>query len=158
MLSLPGRFVPNPATAKTSFEIVARAVEIVLERQTALSAAMTAPEVLVEPDLGDMGLRDFDHLEDAVAAGRRAAEAVLPTLTRLLTSPRRRPVEAPESFSRHVDPVCAMVIHPMRARATAHPTRTWYYFCSVNCCDRSLRAPARYLGSTTLAFRPPPFP
>ena len=158
MLYRLGRFVPNPATAKISFEMLARAAEIILERQTALSAAMTDPEVLIEPELGDMGLRDFHRLEDAVAAGRRAADAALPALERLLAFPRRQSTKTPDPLSRHVDPVCAMVIHPMRARARATHEATLYYFCSVNCRDRFLRSPARYLGSTKLAFGPPPFP
>ena len=53
-----------------------------LERQTTLAVAMTAPELLIEPELGDIGLRDFHRMEDAVAAGRRAAEAALPGLIR----------------------------------------------------------------------------
>ena len=158
LLSRLGRYVPNPATAKVSFEILARAAEIILERQTALCAAMTDPELQIEPELGDMGLRDFDRLEVAVAAGRRAAEAALPTLTRLLGSPRRRSAEALDALSRHFDPVCAMVIHPMWARATATHEGVLYYFCSANCCDRFLRSPARYLGSTKLAFGPPLLP
>ena len=157
-LSRLGRLVPNPATAKISFEMLTRAAEIILERQTALCAAMTDPEVLIEPALGDMGLRDFHLLEDAVAAGRRAAEAALPALTHLLASPRQRSAETPDSLSHHFDPVCAMVVHPMRARATAHHEGVLYYFCSANCCDRFLRSPARYLGSTKLAFGPPLLP
>ncbi len=78
ILSRLGSFVPNPATAKMSFELLARAAEIILERQTALCAAMTDPEVLIEPELGDMGLRDFDRLDDAVAVGRRSGRAQPP--------------------------------------------------------------------------------
>jgi len=154
MLSRLGRIVPNPATAKISFKILARAAEIVLEHQTALSAAMTDPEVQIEPVLGAMGLRDFDRLDYAVAAGRRAAEAVLPALTALLASPRGKSLEASDPVSRHFDPVCTMAMHPMRARATATHEGILYYFCSANCRDRFLRSPARYLGSTKLAFRP----
>lgn len=152
MLSRLGRIVPNPATATISFEILSRAAEIVLEHQTALSAAMTDPEVQIEPELGTMGLRDFDRLEDAVAAGRRAAEAALPALAALLASPRRQSTEASHPVSRRFDPVCAMAMHPMRARATAIHEEVPYYFCSANCRDRFLRDPARYLGSTKLAF------
>ena len=158
ILSRLGHFVPNPATAKISFELLTRAAEIILERQTALCAAMTDPEVLIEPELGDMGLRDFHLLGDAVAAGHRAAEAALPALTHLLASPRQRSAETPEALSRQFDPVCAMVIHPMRARATATHEGVLYYFCSANCCDRFLRSPARYLGSMKLAFGPPLLP
>lgn len=158
VLSRLGRFVPNPATAKVSFEILARAVEIILERQTALCAAMTDPEVLIEPELGAMGLRDFDRLEDAVAAGRRAAEAALPTLARLLASPRRQSAEAPDALSPHFDPVCGMVIRPMRARATVDHEGVLHYFCSANCRDRFLRSPARYVGSTKLTAEPARIP
>lgn len=158
ILSRLGSFVPNPATAKMSFELLARAAEIILERQTALCAAMTDPEVLIEPELGDMGLRDFDRLDVAVAAGRRAAEAALPALVRLLGTERRRSADGADALSRHFDPVCAMVIHPVRARATADHEGVRYYFCSVNCRDRFLRSPARYLGSTKLGFGSPRLP
>jgi NTE family protein len=43
LLSGLGGFIPNPATAKVSFEVLVRAAEIVLDRQTALAAAMTGP-------------------------------------------------------------------------------------------------------------------
>jgi YHS domain-containing protein len=97
-----------------------------------------------------MGLREFDRLDDAVAAGQRAAEAALPALARLLACPQRQPSQAPDLRSRYVDPVCAMVLHPTRARATATHEGIPYYFCSVNCRDRFLRSPARYIASTSL--------
>jgi len=90
-LSLLGRFLPNPLTARLAFEVLVRASEIVLGQQTALATAMTGPELLVEPRLEDMGLRDFDRLDDAVAAGRRAAEAMLPALIRSLAKPPAEP-------------------------------------------------------------------
>lgn len=154
LLSRFRRFVPSPVTAKISYEIVVRTAEILLERQTALCAAMTDPEVLIEPELGDMGLREFDRLEDAVAAGQRAAEAALPALARLLASPQRQLSQAPDLRSRYIDLVCAMVLHPTRARATATHEGIPYYFCSVNCRDRFLRSPALYIGSTKWTFRP----
>jgi predicted acylesterase/phospholipase RssA/YHS domain-containing protein len=145
VLATVGRLLPNPATAMLSLEVLTRAAEITLERQTALCAAMTDPEILIEPELGDMGLRDFRSVDLAVAAGRRAAESALPALQRMLTTPPRRSAEARELFSRNVDPVCAMAIHPMRARATAIHDGRLYFFCSVNCRDRFRRSPSRYL-------------
>lgn len=147
-----GRFLPNPITARLSFEMLVRASEILLERQTALCAAMTDPEVLIEPELGDIGLRDFGRLDEAVAAGRRATEAVLPTLERLLASPRPQSTLASDAHGRYVDPVCAMVIQPTRARATVSHGGTTYYFCSANCCDRFLRDPARHIDKAALSF------
>lgn len=151
LLSRLGGVVPNPATAKVSFEMLVRAAEIILERQTALAAAMTGPEVLIEPDLGDIGLRDFHRIDEAVAAGRRAAEAALPEITRLLKSPPRIPTTG-RVFQLSFDPVCAMVISASRARATAEHGGTTYSFCSVNCRDCFVRDPDHYLRTAALSF------
>ncbi|MBI2963418.1 MAG: patatin-like phospholipase family protein [Deltaproteobacteria bacterium] len=153
-LSRLGGIVPNPATAKVSFEIVTRAAEILLERQTALVAAMAGPEILIEPELGDMGLRDLNRLEEALRAGRRAAEAALPEILRLLESPPRRPRSGERSLSLYFDPVCAMVVNPARARANLTHDGVLYYFCSPNCLDCFAREPGRYLRVAGLAFAP----
>ena len=143
---------PIPATARVSFEVLVRAAEIVVDRQAALAVAMTGPELLIEPDLGDIALRDFDRLDDAVKAGRRAAQAALPELVRLLESPLPRPTAAGRVFQLHADPVCAMVINPARARATATHREITYFFCSINCFDSFVRAPDAYLGKSALSF------
>lgn len=151
-LSRLGGFFPNPATAKVSFEVLMRAAEIILERQAALAAAMTGPEVLIEPELGSITLRDFHRLDEAVAAGRRAAEKALPEVTRLLESPPHLPPKAERVVSLRFDPVCAMVISPTRARATLMHKGEPYYFCSPNCADCFQRDPDHYLRSAGLAF------
>lgn len=150
LLSRLGGIVPNPATAKVTFEILVRAAEIMLERQTTLAAAMTAPELLIEPELGDMGLRDFDRLDDAVAAGRRSAEAALPALHRLLEASPAAAATGERVLTLRFDPVCAMVINPGRARATTIRGDRTYYFCSENCRDCFERDPAAYLGGALL--------
>lgn len=146
LVSRLGGILPNPLTAKVAFEILVRAAEIVLERQTQLAAAMTAPEVVIEPDLGDMGLRDFDRLDQAVAAGRRATEAILPTLTHLLESSPKATAMGERVLTVRLDPVCGMVIDPSRARATSVRGDSSYYFCSPNCRDCFERDPTAYLG------------
>jgi NTE family protein len=146
LLSRLGGAIPNPATAKVSFEILTRAAEVLFERQTTLAVAMAAPEVLIEPQLGNLGLRDFHRLDAAVAAGRNAAEEAMPTIERLLRSrPGRSPAGA-RSVHLHFDPVCAMVINPARARASLSHGGAAFYFCSTNCRDCFARDPARYLG------------
>ncbi len=152
LLSWLGSVVPNPATAKVSFEVLVRAAEIVLDRQTALATAMTGPEVLVEPELHDIGLRDFDRLDDAVKAGRRAADEVLPELLRLLEAPPSSAVRSQLVLTLRFDPVCAMVVSPPRARARAEHAGTTYYFCSANCRDCFERDPERFLTGKALAF------
>jgi NTE family protein len=150
-LSLLGRFLPNPATAKVSFEVLVRATEIVLAHQTALATAMTGPEVVVEPRLADIGVRDFHRLDEAVDAGRRAAEETLPDLLRALDAPAR-----PPSATRtvHLDPVCGMVVSPGRARARTERLGETFYFCSENCRDCFERAPMRYLRSSVSPAEP----
>jgi len=156
LLSVLGHIVPNPGTAKVAFEVLVRAAEITLDRQTALAAAMTNPELLIEPDLGDIGLRDFNRLEDAVKAGRCAAEEVLPKLDHLLSSPSCRRKQGEIEIHLRFDPVCAMVISPRRARASVRHEGSLYYFCSENCRDVFERDPDRYLAATALSFQPPP--
>jgi NTE family protein len=152
LLSRLGGAVPNPATAKVAFEILTRAAEVLLERQTALTAAMADPEVLVEPRLGDLGLRDFHRLDEAVAAGRRAAEEVLPAIERLLKSPPQRAPGGTRCVNLYFDPVCSMVVNPTRARASLSHEGVVFYFCSPNCLDCFARDPARYCSPDRLAF------
>lgn len=141
-LSLVGRFLPNPATAKVSFELLVRAAEIVLAHQMTLATAMTGPEILVEPQLDDISFRDFDRLDEAFEAGWRAAEETLPTLLRAIEAPPRPPTG---SRTLHFDPVCGMIVSAARARAQAAHVAETYYFCSENCRDCFVRAPSRYL-------------
>jgi YHS domain-containing protein len=152
LLSRLGHLIPNPATAKIAFEVLVRAAEIVLDRQTALAVAMTAPEVLVEPELADIGLRDFDRLEDAVKAGRRAAEQALPEINRLLEAPPRSQVRSELVVTLRFDPVCAMVFSPGRARARMEHAGTTYFFCSANCRDCFERDPDHYLRDGAISF------
>lgn len=152
LLSRFGNLFPNPGTAKLSFEVLVRAAEIVLDRQTALAVAMTGPEVLVEPDLKDIGLRDFDRIDEAVAAGRLAAEEALPALCRMLAEPARAQVRSELVLTLRFDPVCAMVISPARARARSEHQGRVYYFCSANCRDAFERDPGHYLTTASLAF------
>ena len=143
LLSRFGRLLPNPATAKSSFEILVRAAEIALARTAVLSSAMAGPELLIEVDVEDIGLRDFNRLSDAVERGRTAAVRALPALRSLLESPTR--VAASAQAAPSVDPVCLMAVAPRRARARAVYCGRTYLFCSENCRDAFLRAPDGYL-------------
>ena len=140
-----GTIIPTPGGARLSFEVLVRAAEIALERQATLVAAMAGPELLVEPDLKDIGLRDFDRLDDALAAGRQAAERALPALERLLATPAHPTADVRRAESLRVDPVCDMVVSAGRARASSDYAGRTYYFCSPNCRDAFEGAPERHL-------------
>ena len=144
LISRLGRLVPNPATAKVAFEVLVRATEVALARSTTLAAAMSGPELLIEVDVDEIGLRDFHRLDEAVERGRRAAEAACPALKRLLEQAPRREL-AP---SAELDPVCCMMVSPSRARADAEWQGRHLYFCSPNCRDAFLASPERYLAAS----------
>ncbi len=109
------------------------------------------PEVLIQPELGEIGLRDFHRLDDAVAAGRNAAAAVLPDLLRWLESPPA-PRPASRTLSLSFDPVCSMIVNPARARSSVTYCDEVFYFCSPNCRDCFDRDPARYVERTAVSF------
>lgn len=150
LLSRLGRVVPNPATAKVTFEILVRAAEIALARTTVLSHAMARPELLIDVDVDDIGLRDFDRALDAIAFGRAAAARELPALRALLAAAplRAAPFDANVEL---VDPVCRMTVGPRRARArTTHRGRT-YLFCSENCRDAFVGSPEAFVRESPAA-------
>lgn len=125
-----GRWAPNPATALLSFELLVRATEIALERQVTLASSMVTPTVLVEIDVGTVGLRDFHRLEEVVAAGRASMTAALPALRAALAS-------APPATDRlspaELDPVCDMIVHRDDAPAALDAAGRLRRFCSPGC-------------------------
>ena len=147
-----GGVLPNLVTAKVSFEVLVRTAEIMLDRQFELATAMTGPELLIEPDLGNIALRDFQRLDDAVDAGRRAAEAALPRFHKLLEAPPHARTIGERTLELCFDPVCSMVISPTRARASATHGGATYHFCSANCHACFEREPDRYTGKAGLWF------
>lgn len=133
------RIVPSPWSARRSFELLVRGAEIALDRQYTLAAAMVGPDVLVEIDVGTMGLRDFHRLDEAVRAGRRAAEAALARLFEAIESANEDTAPACAIRDLIFDPICEMVITAGRARATLDCRGRTFYFCSANCRDEFAR-------------------
>ncbi len=130
-----GKLLPNPASAKLTLDVLARAAEIALEHQSTLAMAMAGPEVLIEPRLDSFAMRDFHRLDEALAAGRQAAEEALPAIRAALAQPAAPPEEVgPVSF----DPVCGMATTPRRARARIERGGHTYYFCSETCREQFL--------------------
>ena len=139
-----GRIVPNPLTAHLAYEIAMRAVEVALDRQRALAIAMTGPEVLIDVDLGDVSIGDFQRLDEVVEIGRQATQTAMPRLHAALAAPPCIAAHADGRFTLHIDPVCRMAISPGRARAQCERDGVIYYFCSVNCRDSFERHVDRY--------------
>ena len=142
-----GRVFPNPISAHLAYEVAMRAVEIALDRQRAMAVAMTGPEVLIDVDLGDVAIDEFERLDEIAEIGRHAARAALPRIEAAMTSPRRDRPRPSRPFMLHVDPVCRMSISPGRARATLEWDGITYYFCSLECRDCFERYRDRYVPS-----------
>jgi NTE family protein len=142
-----GRLLPNPMSAHLAYEVAMRAVEIALDRQRAMAIAMTGPEVLIDVDLGDVAIDEFERLDEVAEIGRHAARAALPRIEAALASPRRHRTQSARPFMLHVDPVCHMSISPGRARATLESDGITYYFCSFECRDCFERYRDRYVPS-----------
>jgi YHS domain-containing protein len=139
-----GRLVPNPWTARLSYAVAMRAVEIALDRQRAMAVAMTGPEVLIDIDLSDVALTDFHRVDEIVEAGRVATRSALPRIRSALEATPRTDEPAEPAPALHVDPVCHMTISARRARATAQRNGITYYFCSSSCRDAFLLYSDRY--------------
>lgn len=139
-----GELVPNPATAKVSLELLVRASEILLDRQSTLATAMTNPDVVIRPSLEGIGLRDFGRLHEVVEAGRRAAEEALPELRRRLREAENAAPRAPAGRF-YFDPVCAMLITPSKSRGSVEHDGTVYHFCSTNCRESFERRPEAFM-------------
>ena len=142
-----GRLFPNPMSAHLAYEVAMRAVEIALDRQRAMAIAMTGPEVLIDVDLGDVAIDEFERLDEIAEIGRHAARAALPRIEAALASPCRDRAPPSRPFALHVDPVCRMSISPGRARATLEVNGITYYFCSLECRDCFERYRDRYVPS-----------
>ncbi len=145
VLAGAGRFsacrIPNPITARAALEVLVRSTEIALDRQYTLAAAMIGPEVLVQVDIGTIGLRDFHRAEEAVTAGRHAMEAAMPALrTKIEASRAAQSGVRAQPESPVFCPVCTMMVSPRRAAAIIERDGATYCFCSLACRDCFLRS------------------
>lgn len=140
-----GRLVPNPLSAHVAYEVAMRSVEIALDRQRAMAVAMTGPEVLIDVNLGDVAIDEFERLDEIVEIGQCAARAALPRIEAAMASPPCGRPRSSRAFLLHVDPVCHMSISPGRARASVDFDGVTYYFCSRDCRDSFERYRDRYV-------------
>ena len=68
----------------TARRVLDRVVNITEAEIVRLRTALNPPDLMLMPEVGHIGLIEFYRAKDAIAAGRRAAEASLPDLFRLL--------------------------------------------------------------------------
>jgi NTE family protein len=67
----------------TTRHVIDRAMGIMETELVRLRGAICPPDLMFAPEVADIGMIEFYRAEDAIAAGRRAAEAHLPALRQL---------------------------------------------------------------------------
>ena len=75
---------PPPPRVPSVLDVVMTSVTIMQVRITRSRMAGDPPEIVIAPRLSHLGLLDFHRAKDAIAEGRRAAEASLPQLQRFM--------------------------------------------------------------------------
>jgi NTE family protein len=73
-------------TQWTARRVLDRVVNITEAEIVRLRAALNPPDLMLTPGVGHIGMIEFYRAQDAIAAGRRAAEANLPALLRLAST------------------------------------------------------------------------
>ncbi|MBI3962549.1 MAG: patatin-like phospholipase family protein [Deinococcus sp.] len=132
---------------EVAVDILLKSLEITYHHLTALQLAMTSPDVLLIPRLPGVELHHFDRLDEAVTAGRRAAEAVLPDIERLVAGAAGTAAPQMEAVEIAVDPVCSMVVNVARAPEQVVFRGQVYAFCSLHCRQAFELAPERYVAA-----------
>ncbi|MBV1930662.1 MAG: hypothetical protein KUG71_03015, partial [Porticoccaceae bacterium] len=75
----------NGNSAPGLFEAVASSINIVQDRITRSRMAGDPPDIVITPDLVDIGLLEFFRADEAIAEGRASVERQLPEIRRVLT-------------------------------------------------------------------------
>ena len=71
------------ATRRPLWQVITSVIDIVNAQNTQLNLALSPPDVLIQPEVGTIGLLDFDTIDKGVQAGREAAREARPKLERL---------------------------------------------------------------------------
>lgn len=69
------------------FRVVARAIGIMTRRVRLQKLKHASPDITIYPNVQNVGLMDFDLVEEAVAAGTHATQELLPQIVKLVYPP-----------------------------------------------------------------------
>lgn len=68
------------------WQVLSTVTDIITTQSVNARLALSPPDVLIQPNLGTIGLFDFHRLEEGIAAGRAAVLAVEPALREIVSS------------------------------------------------------------------------
>lgn len=83
----PHRWTPakkDAADALSIFDVLTRSFRLVENQITLRELRVNPPDILIQPEVGDIMTLDFQRGREAIAAGVRAVDEALPQLSRLL--------------------------------------------------------------------------
>ncbi|MBB4287364.1 patatin-like phospholipase family protein [Roseospira goensis] len=116
VVNLPTKLRDRDAMT-TPLDVLGQMVSVAIEQNTQAQLGLLRPgDILIEPDLGDMGPADFDRVSEAVALGARAAADQTAALRRLADS-----LDRPDGSAR---PAPTPAPAPAPATAAAPPDDT----------------------------------
>lgn len=64
--------------------VIARAIGTMTRQLRITKLQASPPDILIHPDVQNIGLMDFDLVDETIAAGERAARAALPAIVKLI--------------------------------------------------------------------------
>lgn len=83
--ALMGPPTPDRTGSPGLFEVLSGALNIMQDRITRSRMAGDPPDLMISPRLGHIGLMEFDRASEAIAAGARATEHLLPAIRECCT-------------------------------------------------------------------------
>lgn len=78
---------PDERDALSIFDVLTRSFRLVENQITLRELQVNPPDILIQPEVGDIMPLEFQRGREAIAAGARAVDEVLPKLNRLLDPP-----------------------------------------------------------------------
>ena len=76
---------PQKSEELSIFDVLTRSFRLVENQITRRELALNPPDILIQPEVGDIMTLDFHRGPEAIAAGIRAVDELLPRLQQLLT-------------------------------------------------------------------------
>ena len=78
------------ATNQKSLRVAGRAIGIMSKQIRLQRLRESPPDLILQPDVSDVGLIDLDLVDECIAAGEQAARAALPQIEKLIALPEWR--------------------------------------------------------------------
>lgn len=79
-------WMPDPNTGLNIFDVLGNSINMMEQQVTRVRLEMHPPDILIEPDLMEFGIFDFQQAQPMMQRGYEAAQAMMPDIQALLHS------------------------------------------------------------------------